>query len=60
MYWEGNYNEKAFNPNLGFKVPNEIVAHVERRENLSIDNSPQNSSIHDPLEEGAQFASEAM
>ena len=39
--------ENEYNPNLGFKIPGEILAFVHRKDNLSIDDSPENSSVHD-------------
>ena len=51
MYWEINYNEDAFNPNLGFKVPGQITTYVHRNSNLSIDDSPEQSLAQEPDED---------
>ena len=42
--------ENEYNPNLGFEIPGEIVTFVKKKNNISIDGSPENSSVHDEEE----------
>ena len=44
---ELDYDPQNGNPNKGFLDGNGILAHVYKKQNLSIDNSPENSSVHD-------------
>ena len=46
-----DFDPDFYNPNLGFKVEGEVQTHILKRENLSIDGSPANSSVHESDED---------